>query len=610
MSLLDKASLIISPNGYSNGKLYAAKPTDGSGDLVWSRAGTKTRVNPEWLVEDLPYNLLKYSESLSNPSCWVSNHPVTTSTERSPIGYGVVGKFESVANTYTYTFHTPPAVSGSFNNSIYLKKDVGQEWVILQIWFGGGGQGINVWFNLDTGLIGTSNSTYPGWVLNDVQVESISNGWHRVSISGTTNSQAYFMISPTDSDGLFSYTNILGKSFFVFGAQMTRGLDLKPYLKTTDRLNIPSIDFTGGGCPSILVEPQATNLIRQSESLDTPVWVRLGSDVIANSTLSPSGILNADTFSGNGANSYVQLSQDNITLTATTYRFSVFVKKNTGSFFTTFFQSFASATGTLISKFDLNNGTTTTSGAEIINYGNGWYRCISAPVTINALDLVGNIQLFVTPDMVTVPFPTLADANGKSVFLYGAQLETGSVATSYIPTTSATITRVADAAENIPSTSLFNQSEGTFCFDINYKTHTGVLNVFHSIRTAVNQNFILEYIKSNGEVGADFYLNASYSFSLSTITLLTENSINKLAIRYKAGEYAIFLNGAKKSSNSSLTSPSISLAKNVFTPSLNGSYNSYVYFPLALSDAELIALTGETFNTYEEMASFYNYVIQ
>ena len=58
MSLLDSASLIVTPNAYKEGKLYSVIPSDGSGDMSVVRATTATRVNSAGLVELVPYNLL------------------------------------------------------------------------------------------------------------------------------------------------------------------------------------------------------------------------------------------------------------------------------------------------------------------------------------------------------------------------------------------------------------------------------------------------------------------------------------------------------------------------------------------------------------------------
>mgnify|MGYP000875625852 CR=1 FL=1 len=76
MSLLDTASLIVTPNGYKEGTLYSVIPSDGSGDMSVVRATTATRVNSAGLVELVPYNLFEYSEQFNN-AAWNNTSGVT-----------------------------------------------------------------------------------------------------------------------------------------------------------------------------------------------------------------------------------------------------------------------------------------------------------------------------------------------------------------------------------------------------------------------------------------------------------------------------------------------------------------------------------------------------
>ena len=66
MSLLDKASLIVTPNAYKENKLYSVVPSSGAGDMDVVRATTATRVNSAGLIEVVPRNLLTYSEQFDN----------------------------------------------------------------------------------------------------------------------------------------------------------------------------------------------------------------------------------------------------------------------------------------------------------------------------------------------------------------------------------------------------------------------------------------------------------------------------------------------------------------------------------------------------------------
>ena len=84
MSLLETASLIVTPNGYKEGKLYSVIPSDGSGDMSVTRATTATRVNSQGLVELVPYNLVTYSNDFS--SSWALFQSTTTSGQADPFG--------------------------------------------------------------------------------------------------------------------------------------------------------------------------------------------------------------------------------------------------------------------------------------------------------------------------------------------------------------------------------------------------------------------------------------------------------------------------------------------------------------------------------------------
>ena len=68
---INKASLIITPAGYKSNKIFAVKPNDGNGDLIWTRASNAKRINADGYIEDACYNLLTYSEQLNN-AIWTS----------------------------------------------------------------------------------------------------------------------------------------------------------------------------------------------------------------------------------------------------------------------------------------------------------------------------------------------------------------------------------------------------------------------------------------------------------------------------------------------------------------------------------------------------------
>jgi hypothetical protein len=124
--------------------------------------------------------------------------------------------------------------------------------------------------------------------------------------------------------------------------------------------NIPRIDYTDGGCPSLLLEPQSTNLVQYSE--DFSMWGQSGVLTLTSGQLAPDGTLGATKISGTIGSSYMSLSQaSSLTSTRTIYARTV---SGTG---TVRLMSHNSNTNNLFTltekwqRFEVN-GTTSTSG--------------------------------------------------------------------------------------------------------------------------------------------------------------------------------------------------------------------------------------------------------
>jgi type 1 fimbria pilin len=86
MSTYDDASLIYYPSGYKEDKIYSLKPTDGSGDLTFTRASSATRVNSDGLIESPRTNLVLYSEEFDNAYWTKTNVTITANATTAPDG--------------------------------------------------------------------------------------------------------------------------------------------------------------------------------------------------------------------------------------------------------------------------------------------------------------------------------------------------------------------------------------------------------------------------------------------------------------------------------------------------------------------------------------------
>jgi hypothetical protein len=138
------------------------------------------------------------------------------------------------------------------------------------------------------------------------------------------------VIGTSLTTGSYSYYVTAAAEYIVFNRQNTAEYYVNNVsVKEVITLNIPRIDYTGGGCGKLLLEPQRTNLFTYSEQFDNAAWTKSGATITANATTSPDGTTNADSFIGNGSNAEHSILQSLSFIGGTTYTISFYAKKNT-----------------------------------------------------------------------------------------------------------------------------------------------------------------------------------------------------------------------------------------------------------------------------------------
>ena len=354
--------------------------------------------------------------------------------------------------------------------------------------------------------------------------------------------------------------------------------------------NEPRIDFLNDSDGALLLEPTRSNLVTFSEQMDNAAWSKTNATVTANATTSPDGTTNADKLIPNTTSNFHSVSQS-ITDTAASWTYSVFAKS------AGYDRIILWVTSTNFVGFNLSTGVVESTlgfkvtSATIQKYGNGWYRC-SITSTSTASGTSVNIGVF-NADYPSGDVNPIFTGNGTDgILIYGAQMEQGSYATSYIPTQNSIGTRVSESCNGAGNSQVFNDSEGVLMAEISALGET--VPEYTSIGLGIGS--------SDNRIGLGFeppnniyvFKRGVSSFWLAS-KLVNINEINKVAISYNTNDNHFWLNGVKIKSDTTIgdIAPPTELG---FEASYGGEQfygntKQIQYFNTALTDQELQALT-------------------
>ena len=584
-SFYDEASWVLIPEGIKEDVVYAQKPTDGLGDLTFTRASDATRTNSAGVIERTPWNFFQDSEMFSTANWGKLNSSVSANTTTAPNGTLTADTLvENTANsTHIALQITAGPISGNtYTASIYAKA-AGRSWIGLFNNAGGTG---NAFFDLSNGTVGTV-------LTGSAQIQSVGNGWYRCSITfvPTTTGTFNIQVRIASADNVPTYTGNGTSGIFIWGAQIVEGTDAKPYFATTNRQDVPRLDYrnadgTVSTCPRLLLEPQRTNLVPNGVLFNSLTGVSYDSTV----TASPApGVQNATRITKNEAAGNVRYANQNASATllagSSVYTLSRYFKYDGFDFQTTMEYNNAGNWGGVswtvpinISSTSITIGTPTACTATIVNMGSGWYR-VTATITTGAIPVGFPTYLMRLPS-------TLSTGQGFLTAL--PQLELGAYATTFIPTTTAAVTRIADAASKTGVSSLIGQTEGTLFVDITLTSRSsfsyfaiapnlGATNTYIGIGISAS-SISFEVVNSGIQVAYSFPNTSTGSF--------------KLAFAYKANDFVAYVNGALVHTDTSGTVPTCSqIGLNAYNNAASWNYNQAALFPTRLTNAQLAQLT-------------------
>jgi hypothetical protein len=605
-NILEQASLVLIPSGYKSGKIYSQIPTIGDGDLQFTRASNATRVNSAGLIEKVRTNLALYSEDLTNAAYIPQNATLTGNTTTAPDGTTTADTFNEGTLTTTHRFYQQFTITANqeYAFSFFAKKNTLDIIRLVVNDLSGNFRWFGAQFNLTSGTItatatgSAGGATYIGGSITDA-----GNGWYRCSINGTINtttalcfvhSSTSTAITSSDDRGGIAYAGT-SRTYFGWGTQFETGVTTD-YIPTTTAAvsvgmtaDVPRLDYLGSSCPSLLLEPQRTNSFTFSEQINDASWTKFNATITANASDSPDGNINSDKVVESATTSdhgFFKLLPSAFSANAAV-AISVFAKYDGRNL------QLKNSYLTDASNFDLQSGTVVSNAGagvgEIVNYGNGWYRCI-LKTTANAS---GNAGL--TASLLNSLYAISYAGDGTSgALIYGCQLETGSYATSYIPTLGTSVTRVADAASKTGISDLIGQTEGTVFVEANLTQVEDVnLRGILELNDGTTDSRISVYRDSSTTAQVGVFNSGIGSVFMGFPTA----SKVKIAFNYSAAGLTLYVNGSFVNTDTSVSIPTCSRLDvgsitQLASRTLGDTISQVLLFKTQLSNTELAQITS------------------
>lgn len=361
-------------------------------------------------------------------------------------------------------------------------------------------------------------------------------------------------------------------------------------------------------CKGLLIEDAATNLLLRSAELEHAGWIKSLATVTPNAIAAPDGTTTADKLVEDSTATNTHKVQQVLSKasSALTYTASICIKAAECTQVVLYLAGSSGEGNAVNTLVDLAAGTvsapsyagtfSTGGAATIQSLPNGWYRVAITGTTDTATSVYLTVRL-------RNGSTTYTGDGTSGVYVWGAQLELGSFASSYIPTTSAQVTRSLDVARVTGAnfSSWFNSSEGTVLTEVqpcDIITVASQSRVFADITDGSSTNRVQNRTNSAGTAHA-CTVNSNYA-TVHNVAFgsLAANVVAKTAIGYRSGNTSAY-GDATASSNSITTYSTIAANQmdlgaqysGIANSALSGWLRKFVYYRTRLPDGKLQELT-------------------
>jgi hypothetical protein len=308
-------------------------------------------------------------------------------------------------------------------------------------------------------------------------------------------------------------------------------------------------------CRGLLIEEARTNLYTYSANLADASWVTSSCTTLANQDTAPDGTVTAAraTFSANGL-----LYKNAVPNAAGTYSMSVWMR---------------SATGSNQSIRFFGNGVTTFSAVQTVT--TAWQR----------------FTFTFTYASATSGFTT-ASGGIADVYIWGAQVEAGAFATSYIPTVASQVTRSGDVASMTGTnfSNWYNASEGAF-FGQALLGVAAQLPAIATARAATSDAISFGFFGAS-QLTTQIWVGGANQLNIGSSGI--NNAVNRVCFTYKLDNSATATNGASLQTDTSCLIPTVNalyIGQNRVTTISCIHIQKISYYPQRLTNNEVLAFS-------------------
>lgn len=569
--------------------------TMATAGVTFSRASLATQYDSTGKLTYCPNNLAIQSQTLDNVAWNQSNATIGANATTAPDGTTTADKLQE------------DTTNGVHNNSLSSNiTTVSGQSYILSIYAKAAERAYVAVYDPSLGVGKFFDLSGAGAVLGDLigtptsaSIQSVGSGWYRCSIKIVANGVTGINSYTSTNGSTFSYAGTTGSGVYLWGAQVeavTYETTPRAYNPTTSSVYYgPRFDYDPAtlAAKGLLIEEARTNLFLGSEAFDdASKWTKQASAITANASTSPAGTSTSDKIEEDNTTGVHQVYQSFIA-TAAAYTASVFVKAAERTWAYIRLDDGGGDRGAYI---NLSTGAVGTvenvdTTVKVTNSGNGWWR-----VALTRTLVVGSSYIVIAPTTGD-GVKSFLGTTSSGIYAWGAQVELGSFATSYIPTTSASATRAIDSV-GMTSTgfsSWYNATEGTFIETLQrISTATGgrLLSVIdgglsRSIDLFPSTSDLTAYSDNTGHGGGGLIAVSTGGMGAA---------LAKVAAAYKANDYGYSLNGAAVVADTSVT---LSVTPDrlaiggygIGGNALNGWVSKLDYYNTRLANATLQSLT-------------------